>query len=80
MKALLQLSRHIIGSAFVAVLREVSLPFPSGSIIALVEPTGSGKSKFLRTLNRMNDRVSRVLSSGRRIGGRAESLGARYGC
>lgn len=29
-----------------------------GTITALIGPTGSGKSTFLRTLNRMNDRVS----------------------
>ena len=32
-------------------------PSSVGSITALIGPTGSGKSTFLRTLNRMNDRV-----------------------
>src|SRR5580698_8804883 len=34
-----------------------SIPLKRGSITALIGPTGSGKSTFLRTLNRMNDRV-----------------------
>jgi phosphate transport system ATP-binding protein len=39
------------------VLADVTVSMPRGSITALIGPTGSGKSTFLRTLNRMNDRV-----------------------
>ncbi len=39
------------------VLAGVDVPFPRGSITALIGPTGSGKSTFLRSLNRMNDKV-----------------------
>jgi phosphate transport system ATP-binding protein len=39
------------------VLTDVNVALPRGSITALIGPTGSGKSTFLRTLNRMNDRV-----------------------
>lgn len=39
------------------VLADINLAFPRGTITALIGPTGSGKSTFLRTLNRMNDRV-----------------------
>lgn len=39
------------------VLRDVQLEFPQGTVTALLGPTGSGKTTFLRTLNRMNDRV-----------------------
>ncbi|MGH9127787.1 MAG: phosphate ABC transporter ATP-binding protein [Acidimicrobiales bacterium] len=46
------------------VLADVNLCFPRGSITALIGPTGSGKSTFLRTLNRMNDRVPRHRRSG----------------
>lgn len=61
-----------VGFGAVAVLREVSLLFPSGSITALVGPTGSGKSTFLRTLNRMNDRVSGFFHQGDvLVGGRS---------
>ncbi len=39
------------------VLGDVNVSLRRGSITALIGPTGSGKSTFLRTLNRMNDRV-----------------------
>jgi phosphate transport system ATP-binding protein len=39
------------------VLSDVNVAIKRGSITALIGPTGSGKSTFLRTLNRMNDRV-----------------------
>jgi phosphate transport system ATP-binding protein len=39
------------------VLNDVNVKLKRGSITALIGPTGSGKSTFLRTLNRMNDRV-----------------------
>ncbi len=40
-----------------AILTSVDMQFPRGTITALIGPTGSGKSTFLRSLNRMNDRV-----------------------
>ncbi|OIN82599.1 ATP-binding cassette domain-containing protein [Mycobacterium malmoense] len=40
------------------VLDQVSLEFPACAVTSLLGPTGSGKTTFLRTLNRMNDRVS----------------------
>jgi phosphate transport system ATP-binding protein len=39
------------------VLSDIDVSLKRGSITALIGPTGSGKSTFLRTLNRMNDRV-----------------------
>ena len=39
------------------VLSGVNMSFDRGTITALIGPTGSGKSTFLRTLNRMNDKV-----------------------
>src|SRR5246127_2136029 len=39
------------------VLDEVSLDFPARTVTSLLGPTGSGKTTFLRTLNRMNDKV-----------------------
>ncbi len=39
------------------ILTDVDMRFARGTITALIGPTGSGKSTFLRTLNRMNDKV-----------------------
>jgi phosphate transport system ATP-binding protein len=46
------------------VLDGVDLRFPQGTITALIGPTGSGKSTFLRTLNRMNDRLTGFARTG----------------
>jgi phosphate transport system ATP-binding protein len=46
------------------VLADVNIAIKRGSITALIGPTGSGKSTFLRTLNRMNDRVPGFERSG----------------
>ena len=39
------------------ILSDINMTFQRGTITALIGPTGSGKSTFLRTLNRMNDKV-----------------------
>jgi phosphate transport system ATP-binding protein len=39
------------------ILSDIHIPFRRGSITALIGPTGCGKSTFLRTINRMNDKV-----------------------
>jgi phosphate transport system ATP-binding protein len=39
------------------ILSNINMDFARGTITALIGPTGSGKSTFLRTLNRMNDKV-----------------------
>ena len=46
------------------VLNDVNVDLKRGSITALIGPTGSGKSTFLRTLNRMNDRVPGFMRQG----------------
>jgi phosphate transport system ATP-binding protein len=46
------------------VLADINVALKRGSITALIGPTGSGKSTFLRTLNRMNDRVPGFERSG----------------
>ncbi|WP_052915552.1 phosphate ABC transporter ATP-binding protein PstB [Mycobacterium haemophilum] len=46
------------------VLDQVSLDFPARAVTSLLGPTGSGKTTFLRTLNRMNDKVSGYRYSG----------------
>jgi phosphate transport system ATP-binding protein len=40
------------------VLTSIDMQFARGTITALIGPTGSGKSTFLRSLNRMNDKVT----------------------
>src|SRR5271156_4264199 len=47
-----------------SVLDEVSLDFPARAVTSLLGPTGSGKTTFLRTLNRMNDKVPGYRHSG----------------
>ena len=39
------------------IISGVDIAFRRGTITALIGPTGSGKSTFLRTVNRMNDKV-----------------------
>ena len=39
------------------ILTKINRPFTRGTITALIGPTGSGKSTFIRTINRMNDKV-----------------------
>jgi phosphate transport system ATP-binding protein len=53
-----------LGFGAKTVLDEVSLDFRARTVTSLLGPTGSGKTTFLRTLNRMNDRVSGYRYSG----------------
>jgi len=46
------------------ILHDIRMRFARGTITALIGPTGSGKSTFLRTLNRMNDKVVGFTHSG----------------
>jgi phosphate transport system ATP-binding protein len=46
------------------VLDKVSLDFPARRVTSLLGPTGSGKTTFLRALNRLNDKVSGYRYSG----------------
>ncbi len=45
-------------------LKNVSMDIPEKSITALIGPSGCGKSTFLKTLNRMNDLVPGVKTTG----------------
>jgi phosphate transport system ATP-binding protein len=49
----------------VPAVREVAFPVPGGSIVALIGPSGSGKSSLIRCLNRMNDLVPSARVDGR---------------
>src|SRR6201997_4485185 len=53
-----------LGFGAKTVLDRVSLEFPARAVTSLLGPTGSGKTTFLRTLNRMNDKVSGYRYSG----------------
>jgi phosphate transport system ATP-binding protein len=53
-----------LGFGATTVLNDVSLDFPARTITSLLGPTGSGKTTFLRALNRMNDKVSGYRYSG----------------
>jgi phosphate transport system ATP-binding protein len=53
-----------LGFGAKTVLDQVSLNFPACAVTSLLGPTGSGKTTFLRTLNRMNDKVSGYRYSG----------------
>jgi phosphate transport system ATP-binding protein len=53
-----------LGFGAKTVLDQVSLDFPARAVTSLLGPTGSGKTTFLRTLNRMNDKVSGFRYSG----------------
>lgn len=45
-------------------LHNVSMTIPEKSITALIGPSGCGKSTFLKTLNRMNDLIPGVKTTG----------------
>jgi phosphate transport system ATP-binding protein len=47
-----------LGFGAKTVISKVDIAFRRGTITALIGPTGSGKSTFLRTVNRMNDKVA----------------------
>jgi phosphate transport system ATP-binding protein len=49
----------------VPAVRDVSFPVPRGSVVALIGPSGSGKSSLIRCMNRMNDLVAGARVAGR---------------
>ena len=48
-----------LGFGSATVLSGLNLEVKKGEITALIGPTGSGKTTFLRSLNRMNDKVAK---------------------
>ncbi len=46
-----------IGFGATTVMSDITVGFPRNSVTALVGASGSGKTTFLRSLNRMNDKV-----------------------
>jgi phosphate transport system ATP-binding protein len=53
-----------LGFGAKTVLDQVSLNLPACAVTSLLGPTGSGKTTFLRALNRMNDKVPGYRYSG----------------
>jgi phosphate transport system ATP-binding protein len=49
----------------VAALREITMVFPRKQVTALIGPSGCGKSTLLRCMNRMNDLIDGVRTTGR---------------
>jgi|SRR5579875_2917449 len=48
-----------LGFGSSTVLSGINLCIPRGKVTALIGPTGSGKTTFLRSVNRMNDKVAK---------------------
>lgn len=48
----------------VQVLRKIDLDIPAGQVTALIGPSGCGKSTFLRSIDRMNDRIPEARAEG----------------
>lgn len=48
-----------LGFGSATILSDLNLDIRKGEITALIGPTGSGKTTFLRSLNRMNDKVAK---------------------
>jgi phosphate transport system ATP-binding protein len=46
-------------------IQSVSMDIPEESVTALIGPSGCGKSTFLRSINRMNDRINIARTDGR---------------
>ena len=48
-----------LGFGSATILSDINVDIAKGEITALIGPTGSGKTTFLRSLNRMNDKVGK---------------------
>lgn len=53
-----------LGFGSATVMGGLNAAIPKGAITALIGPTGSGKTTFLRSLNRMNDKVVKYWHKG----------------
>ena len=60
-----EFAKVTVSYAGVAAVRDVAFPVPGGAIVALIGPSGSGKSSLIRCMNRMNDLVPRAHVDGR---------------
>ena len=55
----MQAQKLSLGFGSATILADLDIEIPKGQITALIGPTGSGKTTFLRSLNRMNDKVTK---------------------
>lgn len=53
-----------LGFGATTIMQDITVNVPRGTITALVGPSGSGKTTFLRSLNRLNDRVTNFWQRG----------------
>jgi len=47
-----------------AVVKDATLAFPANTVTAIIGPSGCGKSTFLRSVNRINERLGYVRTTG----------------
>lgn len=62
---ILKVSDLQIGFGEKVVVGQINLDLTAGSVVSLIGPTGSGKTTFLRSINRMNDKVSGFWTKGK---------------
>ena len=63
-RAILEIDRFSLWYGPVQALFDVTMPVPSGRVTALIGPSGCGKSTLIRSVNRLNDLVDSVRSTG----------------
>ncbi|MDA8209030.1 MAG: phosphate ABC transporter ATP-binding protein [Actinomycetota bacterium] len=63
-RTVIEVSDLTVGFGKTTIISGVNLTLTRGSIVALIGPTGSGKTTFLRSLNRMNDKVRGYFAGG----------------
>ncbi len=63
-RTVVEVSDLTVGFGKTTIISGVDLTLTQGSIVALIGPTGSGKTTFLRSLNRMNDKVRGYFAGG----------------
>ena len=62
--AVLEIDRFSLWYGQAQALFDVTMPVPSGRVTALIGPSGCGKSTLIRSVNRLNDLVDSVRSTG----------------
>ncbi len=73
-RTVIKVSDLTVGFGKTTIISGVNLMLTRGSIVALIGPTGSGKTTFLRSLNRMNDKVHGYFAGGSVLLGEQEVL------